>query len=67
MFNYCIIMMIIIGMFGMRKFRYRYTGKNIPVIPVYQYFGLVKIFRIMKWTKNPKTLNCRYWLIQSRY
>ena len=32
----------IVGMFGMRKFRYRYTGKNIPVIPVYRYFGLVK-------------------------
>ena len=31
-----------LGMFGMRKFRYRYTGKNIPVIPVYRYFGLVK-------------------------
>ena len=31
-----------VGMFGMRKFRYRYTGKNIPVIPVYWYFGLVK-------------------------
>ena len=29
-------------MFGMRKFRYRYTGKNIPVIPVYRYLGLVK-------------------------
>ena len=28
-----------IGMFGMRKFRYRYTGKNILV---YRYFGLVK-------------------------
>ena len=32
----------IVGVFGMRKFRYRYTGKNIPVIPVYRYFGLVK-------------------------
>ena len=31
-----------LGMFGIRKFRYRYTGKNIPVIPVYRYFGLVK-------------------------
>ena len=31
-----------LGMFGMRKFRYRYTGKNIPVIPVYRYFGLVR-------------------------
>ena len=29
-----------VGMFGMRKFRYRYTGKNIPVIPVYRYFDL---------------------------
>ena len=24
-----------LGMFGIRKFRYRYTGKNIPVIPVF--------------------------------
>ena len=24
-----------VGMFGMRKFRYRYTGKNTPVIPVF--------------------------------
>ena len=24
-----------LGMFDMRKFRYRYTGKNIPVIPVF--------------------------------
>ena len=31
-----------VGMFGMRKFRYWYTGKKIPVIPVYRYFGLVK-------------------------
>ena len=31
-----------VGMSGMRKFPYRYTGKNIPVIPVYRYFGLVK-------------------------
>ena len=31
-----------VGMFGMKKFRYRYTGNNIPVIPVYRYFGLVK-------------------------
>ena len=43
--NLCLeeeLMIMKVGMFGMRKFRYRYTGKNILVIPVYRYFGLVK-------------------------
>ncbi len=33
-FNNCFI--IHFGMFGMRNFRYRYTGKIIPILSVYR-------------------------------
>ena len=29
------LMSTLIGMFGMRNFRYRYTGKIIPILSVY--------------------------------
>ena len=32
-----------LGMFDMRNFRYRYTGKIIPVIPVYRFFTSCKV------------------------